>query len=264
MNCLFKYYENFTAAIPTELMWLSPGTAALGGQQSGSPPALGPLSLLFERWQSKGRGKAAASGLIVADSFSVDPSLHIAKEQGHKVLPPKIASGCFVNLMAVKVATVCSVVRGDLLVVGFNMGFESLWHEGGMRSGIWLCLPPTSRSCEHVGWHNYSSFQRSALCLEGAAAIPRGEISVGGFYSPRAFLFEILQRGYPASTCLRLASYLCSLWRKPIKKCFSSSSPFSFSHLILPIPLRTPGSLLAVQIHLRSSADMAKAMPPHE
>lgn len=126
MNCLFKYYENFTAAIPTELMWLSPGTAAWGGQQSGSPPALGPLSLLFERWQSKGRGKAAAFGLIIPDSFSVDPPLHIAKEQGHKVLPPKIASGRFVNLMAVKVATVCSVVRGDLLVVGFNMGFESL------------------------------------------------------------------------------------------------------------------------------------------
>lgn len=29
-------------------------------------------------------------------------------------------------MVAVKVATVCSVVSGDLLVVGFTMGFETL------------------------------------------------------------------------------------------------------------------------------------------
>lgn len=36
-------------------------------------------------------------------------------------MPSKIASGCFVNLVAVKFAAVCSVVSGDLMVVGFTL-----------------------------------------------------------------------------------------------------------------------------------------------
>lgn len=49
------------------------------------------------------------------------PAARSRRQGGHKVLPPKIASDCFVNLVAVKFAAVCSVVSGDLMVVGFTL-----------------------------------------------------------------------------------------------------------------------------------------------
>lgn len=129
-------------------------------------------------------------------------------------------------------------------------------------------LPPMSWSCEldtsqHVGCTTTAS-SRGQGCAWRVLLQSHMERSLQEtFIVQELFWLKYLHCTYPASTCLQLASYLCSLCRKPTKKCFPSSFPLSFVHLTFPLHPSTPVSLLAVQIHLRGNIDMAKAILPH-
>lgn len=92
--------------------------------------------------------------------------------------------------MAVRVTNVYSVLGGDLLVIHFAVGFETL--KGVRNEECYLTFFPHQPQWGGRHSQRCSSFLGSALCLEGAAESPCGEISLGGFYSPGASLFEII------------------------------------------------------------------------
>lgn len=97
----------------------------------------------------------------------------------------------------------------------------------------------------------------SSWSLQGAALIPHGGLSAGGFYGPGAFLLEIF-------TLLLLHQHLpvtafLSLWRKPTKQgFFPAVTPLFFFLPMILIPSVTAVSPLAIPILLRGSAEVAK------
>lgn len=109
-----------------------PGGAAVENPSQ----ALDPCHSCLKYYRAKAGERQQHLGSPCWFFFCRFPPAHSKRQQGCTVLPPKGASRCFVNLVAVRVTDICSGGGGDLLVIHF----ETL--KGGE---IWLSSP-TSRS----------------------------------------------------------------------------------------------------------------------